>query len=184
MPTGRLVAADPGWLPVELEPFTVALPPGRHAVTLAVARFVEQPDHVRVAACRVDVREAPVTSWEPALLPGEDPDLLGAGESFLVGVDAGLLCFFDAAMLPGLMELSAVWDGPRGLWDELTDVVVREHSVELEDPETKANLIAFTSGWGDGAYPVWIGRCADGEVACVVADTYVLADATFLGPHS
>jgi hypothetical protein len=180
MPTGRLIAADPGWPSPGLEPFTVALPPGRHPVTLAVARFVDKPDH-RVAACRVSVRETPVTSWEPALVPGEDPSILGADESFMIGVDAGMLCFFDAAMLPGLVELSEVWDEPRGLWDELADVIGREDSVELEDPKTKTNLIAFRSGWGDGAYPVWIGRCADGDVGCVVADTLVLTGATFLG---
>jgi hypothetical protein len=28
---------------------------------------------------------------------------------------------------------------------------------------------------------VWIGRCADGCLGCVVADTLVLAGATFLG---
>ncbi|MGN9813547.1 DUF4241 domain-containing protein [Micromonospora sp. BQ11] len=28
----------------------------------------------------------------------------------------------------------------------------------------------MTSGWGDGAYPTWIGRDADGTVACFVAD--------------
>ncbi len=180
MPTGRLVAADPGSPSPGLEPFTIALPPGRHPVTLAVARFVDKPDHL-VAACRVSVRDAPVTSWEPALVPGEDPSILGADVSFMIGVDAGMLCFFDAAMLPGLVELSKVWDEPRGLWDELADAIGREDSVELQDPETRTNLIAVRSGWGDGAYPVWIGRCADGDVGCVVADTLVLTGATFLG---
>jgi hypothetical protein len=52
----------------------------------------------------------------------------------------------------------------------------------MEDPETATNLIAFEIGWGDGAYAVWIGRAADGEIACVVADGGVLSGATYLGP--
>ncbi len=182
MPTGLLVSADPGWLSEDLKAFTVALPRGHHPVTLAIARFVDQPDHVRVAGCRVGVREAPVVSWEQALRPGEDPSTLGDDQFFGTGVDSGLLCFFDAAALPGLAELGHVWDEPGGLWDELTDTFGRDGSAELEDPETDTNLIAFRSGWGDGAYPVWIGRAADGDVVCVVADTQVLSGATLLPP--
>lgn len=182
MPTGLLVTADPGWLDDDLEAFAEALPRGRHPVTLAVVRFVEQPEHIRVAGCRVDVRDVPVVSWGQALRPGDDASSLGDGQFFGVGVDAGMLCFFDAAALPGLVELSEDWDEPRGLWDELTDAVSRDESAELEDPETETNLIAFSIGWGDGVYPVWIGRGADGEVACVVADGQVLRDATHRGP--
>jgi hypothetical protein len=29
---------------------------------------------------------------------------------------------------------------------------------------------------GDGTYPVWIGRDADGEVTCFVADMLMLGD--------
>ena len=46
----------------------------------------------------------------------------------------------------------------------------------MTDPESGANLIAFQSGWGDGSYPVWIGRSADGEVACFVADMLLLTN--------
>lgn len=39
-----------------------------------------------------------------------------------------------------------------------------------------------TSGMGDGSYPVRIGRDADGEVTCFVADMLVLHDAEALPP--
>jgi hypothetical protein len=180
MPTGLLVAADPGILHENLDAFTEVLPRGSHPVTLAVAHFVEL-GQIRVAACRVDVRDAPVVSWEQAVRPGEDASALGDGQFFALGVDAGMLCFFDAAALPGLVEVSKDWDQPRGLWGELVDTVIREKSAELEDPETGTNLISFEIGWGDGVYAVWIGRAADGEVACVVADGWVLSDSKYLG---
>lgn len=50
----------------------------------------------------------------------------------------------------------------------------------MTDPESGANLIAFHSGWGDGSYLVWIGRSADGQVACFVADMLLLSDGAAL----
>jgi hypothetical protein len=31
-------------------------------------------------------------------------------------------------------------------------------------------MVAWSSGWDDGAYPTWIGRDAGGEVVCFLAD--------------
>jgi uncharacterized protein DUF4241 len=31
-------------------------------------------------------------------------------------------------------------------------------------------LFAYHSGWGDGAYPTWIGRDENGEVVCFLTD--------------
>lgn len=60
------------------------------------------------------------------------------------------------------------------------DYTVAFFHAPVTDPESGANLIAFHSGWGDGSYPVWIGRSADGQVACFVADMLLLSD----GRHS
>ncbi|MFD9736365.1 DUF4241 domain-containing protein [Umezawaea sp. NPDC059074] len=47
----------------------------------------------------------------------------------------------------------------------------------MSDPKSGATLVAFGSGWGDGSYPVWGGRTAEGAVACFVADMLLLHDA-------
>jgi hypothetical protein len=36
--------------------------------------------------------------------------------------------------------------------------------------------VVFSSGGGDGYYPTWVGRTADGEVACFLTDFFVLED--------
>jgi hypothetical protein len=185
MPTGQLVAVDPSWLDNDdLEAIRVDLPRGNHPVTLAVARFVDNPGYDRVVACRVDVRDAPVVAWELALRPGEDPNTLGDDELLGIQGDIGMASFFDAAAVPGLAELTEDWDQPQGLWPELLDTIERDRSAEVEDPATGTNLIVFDIGWAHGTHPIWIGRAADGEVACVVADGEVLSGATWLCPVS
>ncbi len=47
-------------------------------------------------------------------------------------------------------------------------------SVTLTDPSSRATLVAFPSGWGDGAYPTWVGRAADGQSAAFVTDLNVV----------
>lgn len=178
LPSGRLVAADPGWLDTRLAPFTVAVDPGAYPVTLAVIRFEDEPAHQRVAAGRLLVREEPVATWELALRPGEDPRLLGDNQFFGFGVDTGTACFHDAAVTATMAgRLTDAWEQFVGAhWEKLGS----QQPVEVLDPGSGANLIAFESGWGDGSYPTWIGRTAGGQVACFVADMLVLHDATLL----
>ncbi|MEU9476339.1 DUF4241 domain-containing protein [Streptomyces sp. NPDC048191] len=67
---------------------------------------------------------------------------------------------------------------------EIADVAYGEgrehdHGVPVvDDPATGTDLIAHRSGRGDGTYPVWIGRVADGGVACFVADLLILRGAS------
>ncbi|MEE6258091.1 DUF4241 domain-containing protein [Plantactinospora sonchi] len=155
LPSGRLVATDPGWLKYDNVPFTVTVPPGDYPVTISLATFVDEPDHRRVAAARLDITDRPVVGWELALRDGQEPLDLGAGEFFGFGVDAGLACFADA-----------------GTYDRIPDL--KSHLDAMIEPRYRVigdgELVAWSSGWGDGAYPTWIGRDADGDVVCFVAD--------------
>ncbi|GAC1458493.1 MAG: hypothetical protein NVS2B14_01350 [Chamaesiphon sp.] len=36
--------------------------------------------------------------------------------------------------------------------------------------ETQGNIIAFSSGWGDGVYPTYLGYDAENNIAKVVTD--------------
>ncbi|WP_324606082.1 DUF4241 domain-containing protein [Streptomyces sp. 351MFTsu5.1] len=46
----------------------------------------------------------------------------------------------------------------------------------MTSPSTGRTLVAFTSGWGDGFCPTWIGRSASGEVTCFLTDFFVAPD--------
>lgn len=178
LPTGRVVACDPFVYlgSGDVEPFTTEVAPGRYPVQAAVATLVHPGaapgprPHTRVAAVRLAVRDTAAVSWELALLPGQDPAELGEDEFFGYGVDAGTGCFYDASAdgaFPGTEdEEGAVWAAMERVGDG--------PGVFMAEGEDGHNLAGFTSGWGDGAYPTWIGRDAEGAVTCFVTDFLVV----------
>lgn len=152
LPSGRLVAADPSSLDYDEEPFTVTVGPGRYPVTISMATFTDDPGHSRVAAARLQIADSPTATWELALRADQDRLDLGEGEFFGFGVDAGLGCFVDE---DNRERLSTAWESFD--FDRFTTL-------------PGGGLVAWSSGWGDGAYPTWIGRDPAGAVTCFVAD--------------
>ncbi|MEV0715452.1 DUF4241 domain-containing protein [Asanoa sp. NPDC050611] len=161
LPSGRLVATDPSYLPDDSEPFAVSVMPGTYPVTISVATFTDDPGHHRVAAVRLEIAAQQVARWEMALKADQDPFDLDSEEFFGFGVDAGVACFVDAS------EVAALADA----WRELGGLVAPRHAVVGD-----GRMVAWSSGWGDGSYPTWIGRAADGSVVCFVADMLLFDD--------
>jgi hypothetical protein len=55
------------------------------------------------------------------------------------------------------------------------DEIFSKYWAELVvDPDTGANLVAFSSGYGDGAYPSFWGIDESGELCCLVTDFGIL----------
>ncbi|MEU8228425.1 DUF4241 domain-containing protein [Actinoplanes sp. NPDC048967] len=160
LPSGRLVAADPSSLDYGEEPFTVTVAPGGYPVTISVATFADDPGHRRVAAARLQITDSPTATWELALRDGQDRLDLGDGEFFGFGVDAGLGCFVDE---DNRERLSEEWE--RFDFDRFTTLA-------------EGGMVAWSSGWGDGAYPTWIGRNSSGAVTCFVADMLLFGAGT------
>lgn len=168
LPTGRIVACDPGWLDPG-EPFTVAVPPGSYRTQIATAAYTSEfwgkTLHMEeFTGARILISDKGTATWELALRPGEDPRTLREAEFYGFGVDTGTGCFVDAAAADRLT----------GGENTIPDHDSADGILVLDDPESGGNLIAYPSGMGDGSYPVWIGRDADGEVTCLVADMLIL----------
>ncbi|MGW4127061.1 DUF4241 domain-containing protein [Amycolatopsis japonica] len=169
MTSGRLVAADPAFLDSDAAHFTVTVPPGEYRVVVSVIRFVDEPSHERVVAAKLVVADVPVATWEAALWPGQNALFLGDGEFYGYGVDSGTGCFTDADALPEEMD------------DELLEKFEEvDPHIDVTPDGADGNIIAFTTGWGDGSYPTWIGRAADGTPVCFVTDMLILNRARIL----
>jgi hypothetical protein len=155
VPSGQLIVSDPGLIDETSRRITV--PPGEFPVTVSLMRTTNE---VRVAAAKVTLLDAPPSEWEMVIRPEEDLGLLGEGQFYGVGVDTGTVAFLDATRTVSREKLE----------DDLIVLLDSRFTVELTGPESEPNLIAFRAGWGDGYYPVWIGRTEDGQTSCVVID--------------
>lgn len=149
VPSGRVRVCDAGTL---FNPVSVAVPAGRH-----LARVLRERSGDNLAAALVVGQGEPV-SWE---------------EVGGYGVDAGMAGFFDA----NLYDAVDGHEFEQSLYDDLIskhlDPAERLGRAGALVPFAEGSFSACRSGWGDGWYPVHVGRDAGGEVVVIVT--------TFLG---
>jgi Protein of unknown function (DUF4241) len=180
LPSGQVVAAEPYSLADPKHgPFTQTVPPGRYPVILLIAEYRESGASdaeilsERVAAARLGIRDEPVAAWEMAVQAGQNPDDLSDDEFFGYPVDGGTGCFTDAQNLTARLA-----GGGFGWQFDLVQAVSDNPTVPITVPGRggEPTVIAFSTGGGDGTYPTWVGRAANGDVACFVTD-FLLEDA-------
>jgi hypothetical protein len=174
LPTGRVVAADVFFF--NTEPFTRRLPAGRHPVLL-LSSSRDPGVAGDVAAAMIRVAPGDPVSWELALVPGQDPSSLQPGEFFGYGVDSGTGCFASAEAVAALTagDFDEYSDQVQDGMFPSDDVADWKHSVDVVvDQASGANVIGFTSGFGDGGYPSWFGLDADGEPLVLLTDFGIL----------
>lgn len=172
--SGRVVAADPLVDP-DAPAFDLRVPVGAHPVALAIARM-ENGDE-RIAYARVSFGGGAVRAWRMALLEGQSTASLGADEFFGYGVDAGTGCFMDrdAAEL-----LARRFDADEAASDALVEAMeatyrsTRSWAVYRPSEAHAANVVCFSSGWGDGSYPSFFGLDEAGRPVALVTDFCVV----------
>jgi hypothetical protein len=181
LPTGAIVASDA--IVLRSEPFERTVEPGRYQVILTLTR--DATADKRVAFARIELRAGTPVRWEIATRAGEDPDALGPDGIFGYPVDSGTGMFADADTV-ALAKQNFDRYGDT-LLQRLTDVFNRDDywtNVVL-DPGSGADVVAFTSGFGDGGYASYWGFDADDELVCLVTDFDVLTGATrFRAPET
>ena len=165
--TGGLVACDPFFCSAA-RPLAARVPPGRYPVILSVASIA---DDQRVAYAKLHVGDKPASRWEMALLPDEELSSLKEGEVFGYSVDSGIGCYMDEeAAAIHLQKLDSDEEYEHHLTDEMENNYVDTWDwadINL-NAATGANIITFTSGWGDGFYPLYVGYDGDGSVVALV----------------
>lgn len=109
--SGKIAAGDAqADAETELQPFTQCVPNGDYPVTLAMARFDNGDE--RLAYARVQLGDAPVAHWYPALLATEDARTLKPGDMFGYRVESGTACFMDPQAGPDHGVRFAASGGP------------------------------------------------------------------------
>ena len=156
LPEGRVVACDPHDPGV---PLARRVPPRRCPVQLRVADLGGRDQRTAAVLLRVD--DAPPVRWEPD----------GHGLS----VDSATGCLAGPRALAALHAPDARGTQPL---DRLVEALGEtERSTWCWANHTVGpggNVVAFSTGYGDGSYPVFWGLAADGGPVCLLVDLRVL----------
>lgn len=166
--SGSIVACDPLCMQ-DIEPFIIPVPNGSFPVFLTDIDFI-WGDHIVAEAILLFSNED-VAEWKPALVKKQDPFYLGEEISEYTA-DSGTGCFMDAEVAKLL--LSKMKD--ENYADKITDEIRKSFSETMSlanieiNPETGGNLVAFSTGFGDGIYGSQIGYDKNGKIACIVTD--------------
>ena len=173
LPTGKLVACDP-LVFFDSKPFELLFPKGEFPVVLSIAQFRGGSDQ-RVAFATVRFSSKPTVAWDMLLLDDQDTSTLGANEIFGYGVDAGTGSFMDeraaALLLKRCKDDSTFSDK---ICAEMDKTYVHTRSWLNLQLDPGLNLVAFSSGVGDGVYASYVGFAEDGDITVAVTDFYLV----------
>lgn len=184
-PSGRIVLADPlAYLGSEYETCLARkIPAGKYPIEIS---FLHSPiAGRRVAAARLIVNHNPVIRYEVAMPEGKTSDDYGKPGVFtFFGVDTGLACITDIQTSREYSAFFTKWQKAhpgQNKYDDYFADLFREYSkinpkapndpgdfLLWQLPETKNNLILFSSGMGDGIYSGYWGLDENGEAAELV----------------
>lgn len=179
LPTGKIVACDPLTFS-EPEPLALSVPPGTYPVIL-----VEDIEFRSFAFAMIRFSDMEPVSWELALMQEEKAEELEDDEFFGYPVDAGLGCFMDLETAKKFLAREE--DLQNRLGDSFDNLYTHEIAAILEENNEKwadyhihegqpENCIMFASGFGDGIYPSYWGKDANGNICCLVTDFLILEE--------
>lgn len=173
---GQLVVADPYLMDADPAPIVQRLRSQPYEVVLARAEM--GPDHLRIAAAMLVADLEHFSEWRMAHWPEQDPATLTGDQFFGYGVDAGTGCFADVG---AARVASRVLAADAGMLEDPVSRALFSSApaagAAVVSPEAGAKEIAiFSSGWGDGFYPTWLGMTGNGEVAVAITDFLLTSD--------
>jgi hypothetical protein len=177
LPTGRIVACDPLAFH-EVSPFTVGVLPNEYPVILSLANFDKEQI---VAYAMLKFSDEKPVRWEMPALTNSQGTSLDEDEATYV-VDSGTGCFMDVEAAQILVEDQDDDQKDDTYSSKVLDEMNKSRNSNLSwanislNPTTKANIICFSTGVGDGFYTSYFGFGAKGDAVCVVTDFDVFDD--------
>jgi hypothetical protein len=181
--SGKIVPCDPLIVPDVRYHLIKTLNPGRYPIVVSLADFQPSGDN-RFACALLKISDAQTVRWEVAYV--SDPDPNQTAERTYYGVDAGTGCFADedaAEILENLVSLEVRYpekDDFELFCERATAEMIKNSFgkypltagwADLKvSNDTEANIIMFSSGWGDGGYSSFWGYDADGNLTALVTD--------------
>jgi hypothetical protein len=170
--SGRILASDAFFL--DTPPFSVMLPAGRHHVLLL---HVTDAGGSSVAAAMVRAGGGRPVRWEGARTPAQST----SEEPFAYGVDSGTGSFASPEAVGRLRSLpedvaNALVDGLIAAYGSGPDY--KQTAAMTVDPASGANVVTFTSGYGDGGYASWFGFDASGNAVALLTSFDLIDDPT------
>jgi hypothetical protein len=175
--SGKLVACDPLACP-DSDAFQQFIPIGKYPTFLIVEHYPRNNDQ-RVAYGMIRITEQIPVKWELGISSDEELNLL-LSEDEIVGypVDSGVGCFMDEDAVQIIDDSIhyAYVTKTDSLTDKLQEELSKNYSPTWKwanmciDESTNLNIIAFSSGIGDGIYPTYFGYNAEGKIVSVVTE--------------
>ncbi|MBD1913195.1 MULTISPECIES: DUF4241 domain-containing protein [unclassified Leptolyngbya] len=169
--SGWLVACDPRWVECQDQQYFVQrLKPDRYFISLSFARssLLETEE---LACARLHITQRHPVRWEIALCPHDNLEEKRYG----YGVETGAGCFMDYDCVVALEEMSRGLDGTYLLetrYYNNLNVQLRTNSsaANVRVSKNRANVIAFSTGFGDGQCISYWGYDNKDQLACLVSD--------------
>lgn len=153
LPSGQLAVSDAF---INDDPVVVPdLSAGEYSVELLVAG-AERDE--RVAAARVRVRDEPVAGWRSV---------------GLIAIDSGNAAFFDPRLSSSIRSPDVIERFNESLLAALEKSARPTYSIAAI-PWNGMTYVAFSSGFGDGTYPVFLGSSDAGRPVVVLVDFDIL----------
>lgn len=173
--TGRVVASDP-LVFRDQPPFLMEVAPGKYDVILSIADISNRGRRVAFAMLKFG-ELSEICEWT-LLEHAEWPARRGASRTFY-DVDSGTGCFMDAATQKIVDEKLEDEDFDEFFCNEIAKSYETDRIDWMDlypDGGKDDNVVAFSTGWGDGSYSTYGGLDRKGRPVCFITDFEVVRD--------
>lgn len=179
---GRLVVSDAVlYFDTDILPYTQTVPVGEYEVRACI---LHTEFATRIMAVAVSFSDKPPVSFALATDGTEDPASISEDALIGVCVDVGIAAVADTAAQRAYCKFKDDWcakhSGGNFYIDCILELFERSYEadpvhqrqggdfIDLKIPGTDMHIPMFSTGWGDGYYPVYWGYSEDGQLASMV----------------